>query len=136
MNAATHPPVLTRAAPIIDADDPPPLTFDEFRDGVRETLITTDSQHRDALHMVAGLAEEAGEVMGKFKRLLRGDEGARLDDPAWLAAVRGEIGDTLWYAAALADVLGMEFEAVGRATLAKLRDRKARGKLRGTGDNR
>ncbi len=125
-----------RAVPVIDVDDPPPLTFDDFRDGVRETLITTDSQLRDAMHMAAGLSEEAGEVLGKFKRLLRGDEGARLDDPAWLASVRGELGDTLWYVAAAADVLGMDFEDVGRATLAKLRDRKARGKLRGNGDNR
>ena len=112
------------------------MTLQELSAGVRETLIHGDNVEQDALHMVCGLAEEAGEVSGKFKRLLRGDPGASLTDPQWLEAVSGELGDTLWYVAALADVLGLSMDQVAAQLLEKTRSRKARGVLTGSGDSR
>lgn len=117
--------------------DPGISRFDEFHGCVMETLLVTDSPANDVHHMAAGLAEEAGEVLGKFKRLYRGDYGA-VDhaNPDFVAAVRKEIGDLLWYSDALAHLLGTDLSSIATETAAKLRDRKARGVLKGSGDNR
>jgi NTP pyrophosphatase (non-canonical NTP hydrolase) len=112
------------------------LTLQELSAGVRETAITSGELKWDACHMAFGLAEEAGEVAGKLKRFCRGDPGAQPSDPQWLAAVSGELGDTLWYVAALADTLGLSLDQVAAQLLAKTRSRKARGVLTGSGDSR
>lgn len=112
------------------------MTLRQLEHGVRETLAYGDDLRTDALHMAFGLAEEAGEVAGKFKRVLRGDPGADMSDPQWLASVSGEIGDTLWYVVALADTLGLSMDDVAAQLLEKTRSRKARGVLLGSGDSR
>ena len=50
--------------------------------------------------------------------------------------VRDELGDVLWYVAALSHELGLEMDEVARANLEKLNSRKARGALGGSGDRR
>jgi NTP pyrophosphatase (non-canonical NTP hydrolase) len=112
------------------------MTLQELSAGVRETVISSGELEWDAFHMAFGLAEEAGEVAGKLKRFCRGDPGAHPADPQWLAAVSGELGDTLWYVAALADVLGLSLDQVAAQLLEKTRSRKARGVLTGSGDSR
>lgn len=112
------------------------MTFDEFHAGVLNTLRATDDHNADVMHMAFGLAEEAGEVSGKFKRLLRGDPGADLDDPEWRAVVLKECGDVLWYVDALVCLLGSDLDSVADGILRKLADRKARGVLTGSGDSR
>lgn len=47
-----------------------------------------------------------------------------------------EIGDVLWYLAAGAAELGTDLETIAKQNIEKLRDRKERGKLGGSGDNR
>lgn len=47
-----------------------------------------------------------------------------------------ELGDTLWYAAALADEIGVELSDVAEANIEKLRSRRERNVLGGSGDNR
>ena len=76
-----------------------------------------------------GLVSEAGEVAGKVKKRLRGDGVA-------LTEIGKEIGDVLWYCAALAHDLGMTLDDIAQQNLDKLADRAARGVLRGNGDNR
>jgi len=50
--------------------------------------------------------------------------------------IAAEIGDVLWYCAALANDLGFELSALAAANLSKLQGRKDRGKISGDGDNR
>ena len=76
-----------------------------------------------------GLVNEAGEVAGKVKKRIRGDGVA-------LTEIGKEIGDVLWYCAALAHDLGMTLDDIAQQNLDKLADRAARGVLRGNGDNR
>jgi NTP pyrophosphatase (non-canonical NTP hydrolase) len=47
-----------------------------------------------------------------------------------------ELGDVLWYLAAMADELGTTLNHVAEVNLEKLRDRKERGVIKSSGDNR
>lgn len=76
-----------------------------------------------------GLASEAGEVAGKIKKMLR---DGNLD----IAALKAELGDVLWYIAALCSDLGLSMQEVAEENLRKLQDRKERDKLKGDGDVR
>ena len=50
--------------------------------------------------------------------------------------IADEIGDCLWYIAALCRDLNVDLSAVADRNIKKLRDRQQRGKLKGSGDNR
>lgn len=77
-----------------------------------------------------GMMGEAGEASEKVKKWLRGDR--ELDKRELVK----ELGDVVWYIAALADDLGYTLEEVLLANVSKLSDRKDRGVVRGSGDNR
>ena len=47
-----------------------------------------------------------------------------------------EIGDVLWYLAALSQELGLELQDIAEQNIIKLQSRKDRGLLSGSGDNR
>lgn len=52
------------------------------------------------------------------------------------AAIIKELGDTLWYAAAVATELDITLSSVARGNIEKLRDRQTRNVLAGSGDDR
>ena len=82
-----------------------------------------------------GLAGEAGEVANKVKKFIR--DGAAQDE--YLAKrieIGYEIGDVLWYCAVLAKEMEMDLGHIMENNLQKLADRKKRGTLSGSGDNR
>jgi len=81
-----------------------------------------------------GLANEAGEVLGKIKKVLRDKDGV-FDEEA-CTAIGDEIGDTLWYMAALARDLNLDLNKIAERNLTKLYDRKLRQVIGGSGDNR
>ena len=76
-----------------------------------------------------GLAGEAGEVANKVKKIIR---DGKMDKPALVA----EIGDCLWYIAALCRDLNVDMEVVAKSNLDKLYNRKQKGTLQGSGDTR
>lgn len=82
--------------------------------------------------LTLGLVNEAGEVAGKLKKVLRGDKTPEQQR----AAMLDECGDTLWYLVNLIDALGSNLEDVATSNYNKLADRKARGVIRGSGDDR
>lgn len=77
---------------------------------------------------------EAGEVQGKIKKILRDDSGVVSDEKR--EAVAAEAGDILWYIANLAEELGTTIGELMEQNLHKLLDRKQRGVIGGSGDNR
>ena len=81
------------------------------------------------LYPALGLAGEAGEVANKIKKMLRDDDFDR-------AGVAAEIGDVLWYIAALSRDLNIDLHDIAMQNLEKLYGRKARGTLGGNGDKR
>lgn len=66
-----------------------------------------------------GLAGEAGSVASEYKKHLR-DRHAHA---RWLPRMREELGDVLWYLAAIADRVGLALDDVAEANLAKTRAR-------------
>jgi NTP pyrophosphatase (non-canonical NTP hydrolase) len=90
------------------------------------------------LYPALGLAGEAGETVDKIKKLWRNKgktEGDQLESDERQELIK-EIGDVLWYLAALATELGYPLEAVAMLNIQKLQDRQARGVIKSEGDNR
>lgn len=81
-----------------------------------------------------GLVGEAGEVANAIKKVQR-DDGGVLTDAA-RTKLLGELGDVFWYLAAVAKEADLPLSLVVETVLRKLEDRKARGVLGGSGDNR
>lgn len=109
------------------------ITANQYQDGACSTAIYP--KHRAVEYLSLGLVGEAGEIANKVKKLIR--DGASPEELAERKIQIGyEIGDVLWYAAVLADEMGMNLGHIMENNLSKLADRKARGMIGGSGDNR
>lgn len=88
------------------------------------------------VYPVFGLVGESGEVAEKVLKMLeRGQTPGGLPPGDRLALVR-ELSDVLWYVAAVAGVLGTDLGDVAEENLSKLRSRRDRGAIHGSGDDR
>jgi len=104
-----------------------PLDMDKYQQQAATTAIY-DKKHA-IIYPALGLAAEAGEVANKVKKIMR---DGKLDREA----IADEIGDCLWYIAALCRDLNVDMETVAYSNLEKLHGRQKRGTLRGNGDKR
>lgn len=77
---------------------------------------------------------EAGEIAEKIGKVMRDD--ASILSREKRAALLLELGDVLWYIAAMSNELGYSLAEVANVNIQKLASRSARGKLSGSGDNR
>lgn len=109
------------------------IDFGEYQRQSRKTWSLIHTDHA-IVYPTLGLANEAGEVAGKVKKIFRDREG-RISD-ADREALKGELGDVLWYLAQIATELDLSLEEIASANLSKLFDRLERGKIKGDGDNR
>lgn len=113
------------------------LSFSEYQLQSGDTAIYPGAGEAgmDALTYTAlGLGNEAGEVQGKLKKVMRDADGVITDEHR--KALADELGDVLWYASQLASELGYSLEGIARMNLSKLRSRKERNTLSGSGDTR
>ena len=106
--------------------------FNAYQRSSARTAIYPE-EHR-ILYPALGLAGEAGEVANKVKKLIRDGPDGRPDD--WREQISSEIGDVLWYCAALATDLNLTLGAVAGENLNKLSARKEAGTIGGSGDKR
>lgn len=81
-----------------------------------------------------GITGEAGEVADKIKKVFR--DNNRNFTPEIKRAIAMEIGDVLWYCAKLAHDIGYSMDSIGNMNIGKLTDRRNRGVIQGSGDNR
>lgn len=113
------------------------MNIDDYTQTALQTL-STDYAYGDItpqlMGMVLGLSDESGEVLGKFKKLLRDKQGLMTDEDK--AEIVKELGDILWYIATVSHLLGSSLEDVARKNNEKLLSRKQRDVLGGSGDNR
>jgi NTP pyrophosphatase (non-canonical NTP hydrolase) len=87
------------------------------------------------LYPALGLAGEAGEVANKVKKFIR-DGADKESFEVKKVEIAAEIGDVLWYCAALAHDLGFNLSDIASENYSKLSGRSERGTLGGDGDNR
>lgn len=103
------------------------MTFKEYEKQARKTAIYTPEAA--IIYPALGLAGETGEVVEKIKKWVR-------DGTLDKESVAKEMGDVLWYLAALAGDLNLSLDEIADKNLQKLADRASRGVLRGSGDSR
>ncbi len=110
------------------------ISFAEYQRKVQETSINTVIHGNSWVYPLMGIADEAGEVLGKAKKVFR-DSGGILDDEKRFA-IMDELSDVQWYLAEACTQLGFPLEEVVLHNLRKLKDRSERGVIGGSGDNR
>ena len=110
------------------------LTLQEYQNKTADTAVYPGRGTLwGLLYCSLGLGEQ-GEIQGKIKKVLRDNEGIISEDTT--NAIKGELGDLMWYVAQLAAELNISLEDVAQHNLDKLASRKERGVLQGSGDNR
>lgn len=112
--------------PVLNSDN-----FDDYQDEAVEFAIYPDEYH--VTYPTLGLVGEAGEVAEKVKKIIRDKDGSFGPHSEEIAK---ELGDVLWYVANIADDLGYTLSEIAQMNLEKLRSRKARNVISGSGDNR
>jgi len=105
-----------------------------YNDGVRGFSFEELQQLTSLSYCLHGLAGEAGEANEKHKKFLRGGPIGSFEE--YKALLAKELGDTLWYVSQAAVEIGMSLDDIARMNLEKLADRKKRGVLHGSGDDR
>ena len=109
------------------------MDFNEYQTKSRKTAGYPDIGH-PVIYPTLGLANEAGEVAGKIKKVFRDKSGQISAETR--EALKAELGDVLWYIAQVATELGLSLDEIAEYNLSKLSDRLERGKIKGDGDNR
>ena len=108
------------------------MDVNSYQDWTKTTAIYPPERAMD--YLVAGLCSEAGEVAGKYKKIIRDKDG--IIDVQDSYELVSELGDCLYYIARLADTVGWDLSDVVDINVAKLTDRASRNCLTGSGDTR
>ena len=114
------------------------MDMNDYQKEARKTAIYPKK------HMVVypalGLAGEAGEVCETVKKTIRGDFAINrykiFDVVKYPEEIAKELGDVLWYLAALASDLNLSLADIAEGNISKLKDRAERNKIKGEGDER
>lgn len=94
------------------------MDFDTYQaQAIRTKVYPKDVE---IIYPALGLAGEAGEVANKVKKIYRTMDTTQHPTPDQIGE---EIGDVLWYAAVLADDLGLDLQVLAERNIRKLMDR-------------
>ena len=108
------------------------MTFNEYQELAETTAVYPTSY--TLIYPALGLAGETGEVVEKVKKLVR--DSNMIADEKFAEGIKKELGDVLWYVAILARDCGLKLDDIAQANYEKLKDRKERNMIHGSGDNR
>lgn len=101
--------------------------FDAYQDFTDSTAIYPPEKGLE--YTALGLASEAGEFAGKVKKAIR-------DNTYDADAMAAELGDVLWYLARAAAELDYHLSTIAEMNVEKLKSRKERNVISGSGDTR
>ena len=104
------------------------MTLTEYQKVVKQFLLP---EAHDREYLVYGLGAETGEVLDVLAKAVRDNRGQVPQDP-----LKKELGDVLFFVAMIAQWYGMTLDDVAISNVNKLRSRKERGVIRGSGDDR
>ena len=109
------------------------MELNEFQDKAMSTRLPSAGPD----YVRNGLIAEVGEYFGHLSKMQRDWEDWDAEKLNKNNALRRkEIGDILWFVAALAEDEGVSLEEVAQGVINKLQDRKERNVLQGSGDER
>ena len=109
------------------------MNFNEYQNLALSTAIYP--RRYETIYPALGLCGEAGEVAEKIKKSIR--DGLPYEQMnSFREDMTKELGDVLWYVAALASDLNISLDDVAEKNVQKLASRKKRNKIGGSGDNR
>jgi len=111
------------------------MDFDEYQKVALTTAFGSyDDKNFQRTIWAMGIAGEAGEVIEKWKKIVAYKDGKYTKDE--LNELKKELGDVVWYIAVFAESLGLSLNDVMQLNVKKLQDRKKRGVIKSSGDNR
>ncbi len=113
-------------------DDYQAKTHKFFLIDVETYKVENDNRDLVLSRLALGLTEEAGEIAGKVKKYLRGD----FNHAELKKQVSKEAGDQLWYLCEVLSTLDLKLSDIAQENLDKLADRRKRGTIIGSGDDR
>ena len=103
----------------------------------REFVTSSMMQQLDWLELAyctGKLNGEAGEAAEIVFKAFRGSMGNLSGEDKY--KLQKELGDIMWYVARISDMIGVPLSEIMSQNLEKLQDRKERGVLHGSGDDR
>jgi len=106
------------------------MDFSEYQKNAKKTAIYPKALDGGIYYAAIGLSGEVGELLNKIKKIAR-DEGT-FD----VEGIKGELGDVLWYVSQIAEEMGLSLDDIAEYNIEKLRIRKEKGALSGSGDER
>ena len=109
------------------------MNFDEYQKLASTTAIYPRVGN-NIYYPALALAGESGEVCDKISKIMR-DSNDIITDEMKLELEK-ELGDVLWNLSQLATELDLSLDEVATNNLRKLKSRKDRNKLHGSGDDR
>jgi NTP pyrophosphatase (non-canonical NTP hydrolase) len=109
------------------------ISFHHYAKKAKTTAVYPDIGS-NLYYPTLGLCGEAGEVAEKIKKIMRDKNG----EPSFedKEAIAKELGDVLWYLAAVSSEIGIPMGRIAISNLEKLASRKIRNQLHGNGDDR
>lgn len=116
------------------------MKFDDYQNETHQFFIDdgikygVDNSNKDLLisRLALGIAGEAGEIAEKVKKYLRGDFSLE----ELKKQVTKEAGDLQWYLSEFLSIFNIKLNDIAQQNLNKLADRRKRGKIIGSGDER
>lgn len=109
------------------------MDFDKYQKEARRTAVYPNIG-KNIVYPTLGISGESGEVAEKVKKIIR-DDGGKISKEK-REDLKKEIGDILWYISQLSTELKLSLNDIAKTNIEKLKSRKIRGKLHGSGDNR
>ena len=110
------------------------IDFTTYQKQAMTTAIYPAKGTGNYTYPALGLAGETGEVCEKLKKTIRDDGG--IISPERKAWIEKELGDVLWYVAALATELQLDLGVIAQKNLDKLSARMRNNAIHGEGDAR
>ena len=109
------------------------MDFKTYQKKARKTALYPNLGS-NAVYPTLGLVGEAGEVAEKVKKVIR-DKNGIFDDESKNGIMK-ELGDVLWYLSNLCTEFNFNLDEVALKNLEKLKSRKIKGTISGSGDDR
>ncbi|MCL4380931.1 nucleoside triphosphate pyrophosphohydrolase family protein [Candidatus Marsarchaeota archaeon] len=104
------------------------MDFTEYQRQAKKSAVYP--KHYKVFYPALALSGEVGELNNKIKKVIRDNVKLNKKDAS------KELGDILWYVSALASDMELKLEDIAAENIAKLKDRKKRNKISGSGDYR